>query len=109
MCGILGVRRSWRDDPSRFDAALRVLGWRGPDDARKVTSGDFVLGVARLTISDPKSPQPIVCPRTGRVVVFNGAVTSAAEEWPRFAGRLQGRNDAELLLQRFAEDGPSSL
>lgn len=105
MCGILGVRKSFR--PARADAerALDALRWRGPDGARLIEVGGWWLGVARLRISDPAADQPIVCPRTGRAVALNGAITSAAADWERLGDRAQTRNDAELLLLRLEEGG----
>lgn len=109
MCGILGVRRSWLDDRHAVRRALRALAWRGPDDLRLQAHGDWWLGVARLAITDPASPQPIRCPRSGRVVVMNGAATSAAAERRRFGARLRTGNDAELALARFEAGGPEEL
>ena len=109
MCGIVGVRRSWLAGKSRFDAALQALTWRGPDGARALDVGPFSLGVSRLAITDPTAAQPIVDPDTGCAIALNGALTSARDEWPRFAARARTRNDAELLLLRYLADGPSAL
>ena len=65
--------------------------------------------MARLAITDPDAPQPLLCPATGRVVVFNGADTSAEREWERFTGIARTRNDAELVLLRLAADGPQAM
>ena len=109
MCGILGVRRTWCSDRAAIESALASLRWRGRDAARLVDVGEFTIGVARLSISDPHSEQPVVSQTSGRVVAFNGAVTSAALDRARFAGQLRSGNDAELLLHRFAADGAASL
>lgn len=108
VCGILGVRRSWQPAREHVERALATLAWRGPDGRRLEAHGDWWLGVARLTITDPEVGQPLRCPRTGRVVVFNGAVTSAKREWAGAAG-VSSRNDAELALSRFEQGGAAAL
>jgi len=72
-------------------------------------AGSHWLGVARLRISDQATDQPILCPRTGRLAALNGALTSAASEWPRYRGRSRTRNDAELLLLALEADGVEGL
>jgi asparagine synthase (glutamine-hydrolysing) len=109
MCGILGVRRSWQPDRALSLRALAALGWRGLDEQVLVDTGDWYLGVARLAISGPAESQPARCATTGRVAVFNGAVTSAAREWREAGVAGHGRNDAELALRRLARGGPRAL
>ena len=108
MCGILGIRQTLA---TRADAAraLQALAWRGPDDQTLLAAGGWWLGVTRLAISDKSAPQPIVCPRTGRIALWNGAVTSAAAEWQEFGPRARTRNDAELLLLRLETHGEQAL
>jgi asparagine synthase (glutamine-hydrolysing) len=107
MCGIVGIKSA--QVPDSLAAALQALAWRGPDDRRTLQAGAWSLAVARLAITDPGSPQPIVCPETGRVVLFNGAVTSAAGERKELGGALRTGNDAELLLARLRTHGESAL
>ncbi len=109
MCGILGARRSWLRTRAAFDRGVDALRWRGPDGCAIVEAGDWWVGVARLAITDPAAPQPIHCPRTGRVAVFNGAVTSSAREWREHGTRAATRNDAELALLRLERGGPAAL
>lgn len=110
MCGILGVRTTWLNDRRAVESALDTLAWRGPDGSALTRAGpDWWLGVARLAITDLTASQPLECPRTGRIVAFNGAVTSAQSEWPAFDGLARTRNDAELLLLRAERDGPEGL
>ena len=108
MCGILGVRRSWQGDRGIAERALAALAWRGPDGIGLCEVGDWFLGVARLAITDAAADQPIRCAETGRVVVFNGAVTSASREWGE-AGAAATRNDAELVLLRMRRGGAKAL
>lgn len=110
MCGIVGVRDATLARlHGDFARALRVLEWRGPDGAATAATGGWQLGVTRLVVTDPASAQPITCPRSGRVIVFNGAVTSAAEEWARYGQDRTTRNDAELPLLRLAAAGTGHL
>ncbi|MCA8958667.1 MAG: asparagine synthetase B, partial [Planctomycetes bacterium] len=110
MCGILGVRRSFLDDPLRFAAGLAALGWRGPDGQGQVVAGAWRIGVARLAISDPRHGQPLWSADRSRLIAFNGAVTSAEEERRGLpAGALRTGNDAELVLQRLARGGEDAL
>lgn len=105
VCGIFGARLSWLRsaglDPERAAAAaLLRLGWRGRDGAGWVAHGDFVLGCARLSITERRSRQPL-CARGGRHAgVLNGAITSARAVWrglrPRIAARAALPNDAWL-------------
>lgn len=64
--------------------------------------GDFVLGCARLAITDRRSRQPVEA-RSGLVGVMNGAITDARARWesvqPRLARRDRLPNDAWLPLQ----------
>lgn len=109
MCGILGVRKSLCPDRAAAERALASLRWRGPDGTQLIEVGDWWLGVARLAITDPAAAQPIVCPRTGRAVALNGAITSAAADWERVGARARTRNDAELLLLRYEDGGALAL
>lgn len=110
MCGIVGIRE---DTLTRmggdFAQAVHSLAWRGPDGSGTIALGGWRLGVTRLVITDPASPQPIACRQSGRVIVFNGAVTSAAQEWPQYGQRRATHNDAELPLLRLAAAGPAHL
>ncbi len=110
MCGIVGIRaETLQKTGGDFAAALRALAWRGRDGSGTALVGGWQVGVARLAISDPQAGQPITCPDTGRVVVFNGAVTSAPAEWQRYGAGRQTRNDAELPLLRLRHRGPAEL
>ena len=108
MCGIAGLRVSAADavgGRTRVEAALERLAWRGPDSQQVVAAGDWIVGVARLAISDPAHGQPIV--RDAVAVAFNGHVPDAAAERSRLGANgwpTQTGNDAELLLGRLAVD-----
>ena len=107
MCGIVGVREEWLrseglEPEAALQAALEELRWRGPDEVGIQRAGGWWLGCARLAISGPGRPQPVVR-RGGRYVgVMNGAVTNARELWAKFAPGIERRamppNDAWLPL-----------
>ncbi|MGE3171310.1 MAG: asparagine synthetase B [Planctomycetota bacterium] len=83
-------------------SALAALRWRGPDGAGSVRCGDFVLGCARLAITERRSRQPLLR-RGGRfAAVLNGAVTDARAQWRELRPRLLRRpslpNDTWLPL-----------
>lgn len=109
MCGILGARKTLCPDRVRAGDALEALRWRGRDAQRLVDAGALWMGVARLRISDLGADQPIVCPRTERIVALNGALTSAQAVWPRYLGKSRTRNDAELLLLALEDRGAVGL
>jgi asparagine synthase (glutamine-hydrolysing) len=107
MCGILGVRKSYLDDPSSIEAAVQAMAWRGPDGVERIQAGDWHLAVARLAITDPDHGQPLWSADGRRVIAFNGAVTSAGRE--RAMAVTRTGNDAELPLHRLAGMGAQGL
>ncbi|MEI6129204.1 MAG: asparagine synthase-related protein [Planctomycetota bacterium] len=118
MCGIFGVRSSWLASRTlgadlRIDAALASLTWRGRDSQRVTRLGDFVIGCARLSISNQKSHQPVLR-RGGRyAAVLNGAITDARERWDALLPSLSSRhalpNDAWLAPLLVARGDKKSL
>lgn len=107
MCGILAVRIDWLQQAhgavdTVVERAMAALRPRGPDGMRWLRHGNWILGCARLAISEPRSSQPVVL-RGGRWAgAFNGAVTNAREAWrtlrPALAQRNVLPNDAWLAL-----------
>ena len=107
MCGILAVRIDWLQTAhgaveAPVERAMAALRPRGPDGVRWIRHGSWILGCARLAISEPRSSQPVVL-RGGRWAgAFNGAVTNAREAWralrPALAQRARLPNDAWLAL-----------
>jgi asparagine synthase (glutamine-hydrolysing) len=118
VCGIFGARRSWLaathgDADAAAAAALAALRWRGRDGGGVVDCGDFVLGCARLAITERRSRQPLVR-RGGRfAAVLNGAITDARGRWRQRSQRLGARaalpNDAWLPLLACQDAEASGL
>lgn len=117
MCGILAVRVDWLlathgelDGP--VGRALGVMRARGPDGTRWVRHGNWVLGCARLAVSEPRSTQPLVLRGRRWAVAFNGAVTNARDVWasmrPRLGARKRLPNDAWLPLLVAASGSPAA-
>lgn len=77
MCGITGIV-SAELAPAAEDIVERMsaaLAHRGPDDSGMYVDGAAALGFRRLAIIDVASGrQPMVSPRTGRVLVYNGEI-----------------------------------
>jgi asparagine synthase (glutamine-hydrolysing) len=125
MCGILG----WagpslrRPDSSRWQRALASIAHRGPDGEGtwseepllEGTPFSVLLGHRRLAILDlsDAAAQPMVSPRSGIVLVFNGQIFNHDElrqELSDFPYR--GHGDTEVLLaaiERWGEGVASRL
>lgn len=114
MCGLLALRaHSAIPDLTRLGrAALDTLAHRGPDDADWTFAGDdsscppTFLGHRRLSILDlsPAGRQPITCPVTGNILVFNGEIYNFIEL--RQELETQGcvfctDTDTEVILQAW--------
>ncbi|MCZ6765327.1 MAG: asparagine synthase (glutamine-hydrolyzing) [bacterium] len=88
MCGILGkiTFSGHHESPESFTKALRLLEHRGPDDRgclHATTAGEVRLTLAhtRLSILDISGAghQPLISPRTGSTIVYNGEVYNFRE------------------------------
>ncbi|HKQ47375.1 MAG TPA: asparagine synthase (glutamine-hydrolyzing) [Phycisphaerae bacterium] len=115
MCGILGkITFTGPHEPPRvFDQALAQIDHRGPDDrgAWHTSFGDvrMSLGQTRLSILDlsPAGHQPMISPRSGCVVVFNGEIYNFREirtglEAKGF--RFTTECDTEVILAAYDDD-----
>jgi asparagine synthase (glutamine-hydrolysing) len=112
MCGILGIVGHDLLERDR-DAALDVMGHRGPD-GRGVWTGDGAwLGHRRLAVIDPDGGhQPMLDSETGTVITFNGAVYNYVElrrDLESRGHRFRSRSDTEVLLRSYLEWGTRCL
>lgn len=117
MCGILGklTFKGAHESPAVFDAALRQLRHRGPDDqgAHHATGPEgcrISLGQTRLSILDLSSAghQPMFSPRTGSCVVFNGEVYNFREIRSVLETKgytFTSQCDTEVVLAAYDEYG----
>src|SRR5262245_7589894 len=120
MCGILGkLTFSGRHESAgEFDAALRQLDHRGPDDRvahHAVAKGDVrvSLGQTRLSILDlsPAGHQPMSSPRTDAVMVYNGEAYNFREVRATLETKgysFTSECDTEVLLAAY-DDRPSGF
>lgn len=115
MCGIAGtIGFDAASGPSRDHVSrmISAIAHRGPDSdgIYNVASGDadVWLGHRRLAIVDlsPAGHQPMVHPRSGDVLVFNGEIYNHLElregELSRFDIQWRGHSDTETLLHSLA-------
>lgn len=114
MCGLIALRAhtAIAELPRIGAAALDTLAHRGPDDADWLiadggtTRPPTFLGHRRLSILDlsPAGRQPMTCPVTGNILVFNGEIYNFIEL--RQALEMHGcvfrtDTDTEVVLQAW--------
>lgn len=119
MCGILGISGARDLSIEGFERALDLLKHRGPDDrgvSRKLLPGGerLWLGHTRLSILDlsEQGHQPMVSPRTGATIVYNGEVYNfleIREELEAKGYRFRSNCDTEVILAAYDEWGKDCL
>lgn len=122
MCGLLVLRAhsAMADLPQRGCAALNTLAHRGPDDADWLLAGGDAgcpptfLGHRRLSILDLTTAgrQPMTCPVTGNVLVFNGEIYNFVElkrELEAKGCTFHTASDTEVILQAWRVWGESAF
>ncbi len=117
MCGIAGYLSPKRQTTtSRVQKMVQLISHRGPDfqsvwrDPKRIVC----LGHARLAIVDldATSNQPFHSSCGQYVVVFNGEIYNYQEirrELERIGHEFRTNSDTEVLLQSYAEYGPTCL
>lgn len=112
MCGIVGLIGA----AGETHAALAALRHRGPDARGQWHSADgrAALGHARLAILDldARANQPLTCPRTGNVLIFNGEIYNYRDlraELVKAGWVFRTTSDAEVLLAAYGEWGEGCL
>src|SRR3990172_12536240 len=115
MCGILGqVGPALAHDQPAFMRALNTLAHRGPDDSGTYFEKRISLGHRRLSIIDLSAGghQPMVEPKSGAAIVFNGEIYNYLELRQELAGRgvrFRSSSDTEILLEGFLQWGAQCL
>lgn len=115
MCGILGwISTVGASDQDRFGEALDLLAHRGPDDRGIAALPGALLGHRRLSIVDlsPTGHQPMLEPKSGAAIVFNGEIYNHVELRAELAGlghSFVGISDTEVLLHALLEWGDDAL
>jgi asparagine synthase (glutamine-hydrolysing) len=105
------------DDADRAEVAAltELMVRRGPDDAGSWDDGaSCALGFRRLSLIDLSEGghQPMVSPRTGHVLVFNGELYNYRELRRELEGRgraFRSTSDTEVVLQALEEWGRDAL
>ena len=116
MCGILGfVSKNDSCNKETFGEALDMLRHRGPDDAgehHQVTpdGSRLAMGHRRLSILDltELGHQPMISPRTGTIIVYNGEVYNFAEirtELISLGYAFESNCDTEVILAAYDQWG----
>lgn len=116
MCGIAGLFYPAVAKPVE-PARLRVMGdamaHRGPDGSGEWTAPGVGFAHRRLSIIDVAgSPQPMVDAAARYAIVFNGEIYNYRDLRAELQGRgrvFASEGDTEVLLQGYAEWGPSLL
>jgi asparagine synthase (glutamine-hydrolysing) len=123
MCGIGGVISSDPHLVKKSTAAMmRSLHHRGPDDSGvqlvpmgRAADGPWAgFGFRRLSILDlsQAAHQPMVCPETGDVLIFNGEIYNFCAlriELAAAGARFRSSGDTEVLLRALTEWGEEAL
>lgn len=112
MCGITGIigkqaSHEW------LEAMMQRIAHRGPDGQGRWSNGAVSLGHLRLKIIDlsERAAQPMRCPASGNVVVFNGEIYNYRELKAELAGQYAFRTDSdtEVLLAAYLRWGSHFL
>lgn len=108
MCGIAGtIGVSFSD--SRIESMLKRLSHRGPDHQAVLKLSNAAFAHARLSIVDlnPRSNQPMECPITGNVLVFNGEIYNYRELKSELRSFYSFRteSDSEVILAGYLKWG----
>jgi len=115
MCGILGkvTFTNIHESPEVFDNALHQIDHRGPDSRGTYHSiipykYQLSLGHTRLSILDLSHAghQPMVSPRTGSIIVYNGEVYNFLDIRSELENREYTFNsecDTEVILAAYDE------
>lgn len=113
MCGILGTVSVLPLAAAEVRSeAMRKIAHRGPDGAGEWVGPKAWFGHRRLSIVDVSDAgsQPMVCPISNRVMVFNGEIYNyleLREELKGLGHRFEGGSDSEVLLRGFHVWGPA--
>lgn len=113
MCGIAGYIGENEAAHQLVPRGLSVLTHRGPDSSGAYRDETVSLGMTRLAIIDlPGGEQPMRDASGTLCIVFNGEIFNYRELREELASKgrtFRTSSDTEVLLQMYAEYGPSML
>ncbi len=108
MCGICGIVAPLDSEQlaQRIASSTQSIAHRGPDHCGCFVDQGIALGHTRLSIVDLSADanQPMVCPRSGRQIVFNGEIYNFADlrsQLEKLRYRFRTRSDTEVLLHGY--------
>jgi asparagine synthase (glutamine-hydrolysing) len=114
MCGIIGVISHSDNSDDRWNHAKAAQAHRGPDGQGewrgRINKWFIDLAHQRLAILDlsAKGAQPMIHPKTGSLLVFNGEIYNYVElraELIREGISFEGDSDSEVLLRGLEQWG----
>lgn len=116
MCGIAGIVSLVHSEvSSALDRMVAAQRHRGPDaqGVHVATMGELSVGLGHTRLSilelSPLGAQPMIHPRTGDVLVFNGEIYNFRRLRTELETRgcvFRGHSDTEVLLHALVEFGP---
>lgn len=115
MCGICGIYRTdgAAVDPSITRDMASVIVHRGPDEDGFFDSGNFSMGMRRLSIIDTTGGSQPIKNETGSVVTIqNGELYNFQELSAELAGRghsFSCRSDTEVIVHMYEDHGPEFI
>lgn len=115
MCGIVGIFNCGNGavDPAELAGLNAAMHHRGPDDRGSLVDGEAALAMCRLAIVDLGGGRQPMKSRDGRyVIAFNGECYNYQDvrrDLEQVGRRFQTHSDTEVILEGYAEWGPSIL
>ena len=105
MCGITGIVSRNGDHHSLLDTLMSRIAHRGPDGQGKWTNDVVSFGHLRLKIIDlsERAAQPMHCPVSGNVIIFNGEIYNYKEIRAELEDTYPFRSgsDTEVILAAY--------
>lgn len=108
MCGILFQMQKQNINAKRFEKALDLQSWRGPDGQAVVLPfSNVAIGHVRLAIVDPhaRSDQPFYSSCKRFIITYNGEIYNHLHLRSQFKLNCKTGSDTETIIQGFKEYG----
>ena len=108
MCGIVGgFGKISNNFNKKVKEGLGIINHRGPDNQSCIDFTNGTFGHVRLSIVDlnTRSNQPIVDPKTGNILVFNGEIYNFLELKSKYlkSREFSTKSDTEVLLYLLSD------
>lgn len=111
MCGITGIISRNNKYHDLLGTLMTRIAHRGPDGQGQWSNGRVSFGHLRLKIIDlsERAAQPMICPLTGNVLVFNGEIYNYKEIRAELESVYPFRSDSdtEVILAAYRHWGIS--